>query len=40
LNYKRVGGRWLNTRDGTELFAALSSMVSAQAGMTLVLKGG
>jgi CyaY protein len=40
FHYKRVGGRWLNTRDGTELFAALSSMVSAQAGVTLVLKDG
>jgi len=40
FHYKRVAGRWLNTRDGTELFAALSSMVSAQAGMTLVLKEG
>src|SRR5438067_925561 len=36
FHYKRVDGCWINTRDGSELFAALSAMASAQAGMTLV----
>jgi frataxin-like iron-binding protein CyaY len=31
------GDLWLDTRDGSELFAALSSLVSAQAGQSLVL---
>jgi CyaY protein len=31
-HYKHQDGRWLNTRDGSELFAALSEMVSAQGG--------
>lgn len=30
-------GRWINTRDGTELFAALSACVSQQAGETVNL---
>lgn len=38
FHYQRVDAGWRNTRDGSELFAALSSMVSAQAGMPLVLK--
>jgi CyaY protein len=32
------GGRWLNTRDGSELYAALSQMASAQAGTQVVLQ--
>ncbi|WP_219136108.1 MULTISPECIES: iron donor protein CyaY [Janthinobacterium] len=38
FHYKRVGDEWLNTRDGSELFAALSSMASEQAGAPVVLK--
>ena len=38
FHYKRVGDEWINTRDGSELFAALSSMASEQAGATVVLK--
>ncbi|PIG27702.1 iron donor protein CyaY [Janthinobacterium sp. 35] len=38
FHYKRVGDEWLNTRDGSELFAALSGMASEQAGATVVLK--
>ena len=38
FHYKRQGARWINTRDGSELFGALSSMVSAQSGISLVLK--
>ena len=36
FHYRRTGDRWLDTRDGSELFAALSSLVSAQAGMPLI----
>ena len=38
FHYKRVGDEWLNTRDGSELFAALSGMASEQAGAPVVLK--
>jgi len=37
FHYKRDGGQWVNTRDSSELFAALSEMVSGQAGVALVL---
>jgi CyaY protein len=37
FHFKREGQKWINTRDGTELFAALSSMVSGQSGSMLVL---
>jgi len=31
------GGRWVDTRSGTELFEALSRLVSGQAGESVVL---
>lgn len=31
------GARWVDTRDGGELFAALSRMVSAQSGSAVIL---
>ena len=37
FHYKRSGAQWINTRDGSELFAALSGMASAQAGAQVVL---
>lgn len=37
FHYRHEGGRWLNTRDGSELFAALSRMVSEQGGAPVVL---
>lgn len=40
FHYKRLDDRWINTRDQSELFAALSSMASEQAGVTLVIDGG
>jgi len=40
FHYKQQDGLWRNTRDGSELFAALSTMVSAQAGATVELKAG
>ncbi|UQV45965.1 iron donor protein CyaY [Janthinobacterium lividum] len=38
FHYKRVGNEWINMRDGSELFAALSGMASEQAGAPVVLK--
>ena len=40
FHYERVGERWCDTRDGTELFAALSRIVSAQGGQPVVLRAG
>ena len=37
-HYKQTDGKWLNTRDGSELFAALSEMVSTQGGSPVVLE--
>jgi CyaY protein len=37
FHYKRVGEQWRNTRDGSELFAALSTMVSGQSGCEVLL---
>lgn len=37
FHYRRENDQWRNTRDGSELFAALSEMASAQAGLTLRL---
>ena len=34
-HYRWVAGRWLDTRDGSEFFAALSQHASQQAGKTL-----
>ena len=37
FHYKRVGEEWINTRDGSELFAALSQLASAQGGAAITL---
>jgi CyaY protein len=37
FHYRRVDGAWINTRDGSELFAALSLLASAQGGAQVVL---
>lgn len=37
-HYRHDGQAWLNTRDGTELFATLSALASAQGGAQLTLK--
>ncbi len=37
FHYKRENGHWRNTRDGSELFAALSQMATAQAGCAVNL---
>jgi CyaY protein len=39
FHYRDVEGRWIDTRAGDELFAALSRMVSAQGGQAVVLGG-
>jgi CyaY protein len=37
FHYKRENDRWVNTRDGSELYASLSKMVSEQGGVPVVL---
>lgn len=37
FHYRRDGDRWVDTRAGDELFAALSRLVSAQARQPVVL---
>jgi CyaY protein len=37
FHYKHDGSIWRNTRDGSELFAVLSSVVSEQAGVTVII---
>ena len=37
FHYKRVGEQWINTRDGSELFAALSLLAGAQGGAQVTL---
>ncbi len=37
-HYRHVDGRWLDTRDGSEFFTALSQHASAQAGQPLVFE--
>ncbi len=39
FHYARSGDRWLDTRDGSELFASLSRLISAQGGEAVVLTG-
>jgi CyaY protein len=36
-HYRLDGGAWRNTRDGSELFAALSGYISQQAGQDIRL---
>jgi CyaY protein len=40
FHFRRVGETWHDTRDGTELFAALSRIVSAQSGTAAILSAG
>ena len=37
FHFRWQGGAWRDTREGTELFAALSKLVSAQGGAAVVL---
>ena len=38
FHFRWDGAAWRDTREGTELFAALSRLVSAQSGQTVRLK--
>ncbi|MBS0308280.1 MAG: iron donor protein CyaY [Proteobacteria bacterium] len=40
FHYKRIGEEWRDTRNGDELFAALSNAISAQAGQPVRLLAG
>jgi CyaY protein len=40
FHYAWSDGAWRDTRDGSELFAALSRLVSAQGGEPVVLGAG
>jgi len=37
FHYKYENGRWIDTRDGSELFAVLSRVASEQGGTAIVL---
>jgi len=37
FHFRHEGGRWVDTRGGSELFEALSRLVSAQAGEPVTL---
>ena len=37
FHYKYIDGAWLNTRDGSELYAALSALSSEQGGAAVTL---
>ena len=37
-HYRHVAGRWLDTRDSSEFFAALSQHLSAQTGQALAIQ--
>jgi CyaY protein len=37
FHYKRKEDRWINTRDNSEFFTALSTMVSTQGGVEVLL---
>lgn len=38
FHFRPGGVRWLNTRDGTELFGSLSKLVSQQSGRPVILR--
>ena len=37
FHYKRADGKWINTRDGSELYAALSTLASEQGGTAVTV---
>lgn len=39
FHFRWDGAKWRDSRDGSELFAALSRLVSAQSGRAVVLAG-
>lgn len=40
FHFRPDGARWLDTRDGTELFAALSRLLTEQGGSPVRLEAG
>ena len=38
FHYRYQDGAWINTRDGSELFAAMSTLSSAQGGASVTLQ--
>jgi CyaY protein len=38
-HFRHDGSRWVDTRDGSELFASLSRRVSEQSGTPVILRG-
>ena len=40
FHFRYDGGKWRDTRDGSELFAAVSKLASEQAGAPVVLSAG
>ena len=38
FHYARNGDQWLDTRDGSELFVALSRLISTQGGEAVILR--
>lgn len=40
FHFRHDGSAWRDTRDGTELFAAVSKLASLQAGTPVVLRPG
>jgi len=38
-HFRYDGSRWIDTRDGTDLFASLSRRVSEQSGAPVILRG-
>jgi len=38
FHFRRDGERWVDTRDGTDLFAALSRLLAAHVGQPVTLK--
>ncbi|HYM48444.1 MAG TPA: iron donor protein CyaY [Burkholderiaceae bacterium] len=39
FHYAHSDDKWIDTRNGSELFAALSRLISAQGGEAVVLRG-
>ncbi|MDT3672277.1 MAG: iron donor protein CyaY [Aromatoleum sp.] len=40
FHFRPEGGRWVATRDGTELYALLSELVGEQSGTSVTLTAG
>ena len=39
FHFRFDGAQWTNTRDGSEIFSALSKLISLQSGQAVVLRG-